>query len=147
MSYNLFLLLNVNHEPEPLLDYIAKHLERTGPTTFCFDQSPDVFFSAEYLREGSDTSLAIDIPFGAEETTLRHVFDFVTQLQEYIQFQLLDPQLGVVVEAAHTDRIYNKWKDSNLEALQTYADGHHFLRTIEVRDGKKTMIEAIRFQE
>ncbi|MCI0606414.1 tetratricopeptide repeat protein [bacterium] len=147
MSYNLFLLLNINHEPEPLLDFIGTHLERTGPTTFCIDHSPDTFFSAEYLREGSDSSLAIDIPFGSEETALREVFDFMTELQEYIQFQLLDPQLGGLVEPNETERIYAKWKDSNVQALENFSDGHHFLRSMEVREGKKTMIEAIRFRE
>jgi tetratricopeptide (TPR) repeat protein len=147
MSYNLFLLLNVNHETEPLLEFISKQLERTGPTTFCMDQSPDSFFTVEYLREGTESSLAIDIPYGAEEATLRHVFDFMTRLQEYIQFQLLDPQIGSLLEANQTDRIFAKWRDSNLEALQSYSDGHHFLRNVEVRDGQKVMIEAIRFKE
>ena len=147
MSYNLFLLLNVNHERNPLLDYIGKRLERTSDASFCLDQSPDVFFSAEYLHEGSDTSFVIDIPFGAEERVVREVLDFLTYLEQYIQFQVLDPQLGKIVKSSETNEILQKWKTANLQALKTFGDGHHFLRTMEERDGKKVMIEAMRFQE
>jgi tetratricopeptide (TPR) repeat protein len=147
MSYTLFLLLNVNHDKAGLIEYIAKRLERTGEASFCFDESPDNFFSIEYLQEGSDTSLAVDIPFGAEERVMLDVFDFMTYLQEYVQFQVLDPQLGRLTDASETPQILQKWKSANLEALQQFGDGHHFLRTIMERDGKKTMVEAIRMKE
>lgn len=147
MSYNLFLLLNANHEVEPLMDYIGKRLERTSDTSFCLDQSPDAFFAVDYLHEGTDTSLVMDIPFGAEETVVREVLDFLTYLEEYMQFQVLDPQLGKTIKSAETRQILEKWKAANLEALKTFEDGHHFLRTIEERNGKKIMIEAMRFQE
>ncbi len=147
MSYNLFLLLNANHEVEPLMDYIGKRLERTSSTSFCLDQSPDVFFSIDYLREGNDTSLVMDVPFGAEEIVVREVLDFLTYLEEYMQFQVLDPQLGKIVKTAETREILEKWKAANLEALKTFGDGHHFLRAVEEREGKKIMVEAMRFQE
>jgi tetratricopeptide (TPR) repeat protein len=147
MSYTIFLLLNVNHEKPGLLDYVGKRLERTGEQSFCFDESPDSFFSAEYLKEGVDTSLALDIPFGAEERVMRDVFDFMTYLQEYIQFQVLDPQLGRLTEPSETPLILQKWKSANQEALKEFGDGHHFLRTIVERDGKKSMVEAIRLKE
>ncbi len=147
MSYNLFLLLNVNHEIEPLMDYIGKRLERTAGGSFCMDQSPDVFFSVEYLHEGTDTSLVVDVPFGAEEIVVREVLDFLTYLEEFMQFQVLDPQLGKIIKSAETREILEKWKAANLEALKTFGDGHHFLRTIEEREGKKIMIEAMKFQE
>ena len=147
MSYNLFLLLNVNHERESLLDYIGKRLERIAPNAFCLDQSPDIFFSVEYLQEGKDTSLVIDIPFGADQGVLPAVFDFMTYVQDYIQFQVLDPQLGKLLEPNQINQVHEKWRTSNLKALQTYRDGHHFLRGIEVRDGQKIMIEAARFRE
>ncbi|MCI0417113.1 tetratricopeptide repeat protein [bacterium] len=147
MSYTLFLLLNVNHEKEALLGYIAKRLEQTGQESFCFDESPESFFAIEYMQEGSDTSLALDIPYGAEEKVLRDVFDFMTYLESYIQFQVLDPQIGRIMESNESDQIIEKWKNANTEALKQYADGHHFLRTVAERDGKKSMIEAIKFQE
>ena len=147
MSYNLFLLLNTNHEKEALLECIAKRLERTGETSFCYDQSPDIFFSAEYLQEGMDTSLCIDIPFGADDEVLREVLDFMTYLQESIQFQVLDPQIGRLMEPQQSQAILETWKEANLKALQRYSDGHHFLRTVETRDGKKVMIEATRHKE
>ena len=147
MSYTLFLLLNVNHEKEPFLSYIAKRLEQTGQASFCFDESPDSFFTVEYMQEGTDSSLAIDIPYGAEEKVLRDVLDFMTYLEGYIQFQVLDPQLGRLMEANESQQIFQKWKTANTEALQQYGDGHHFLRTVAERDGKKSMIEAIKFQE
>lgn len=143
----MFLLLNVNHEKEPFLNYIGKRLEVTGPTSFCFDESPDSFFTVEYMQEGTDSSLAIDIPYGAEEKVLRDVLDFMTYLESYIQFQVLDPQLGRLMEANESQLIFQKWKSANTEALQQYGDGHHFLRTVAERDGKKSMIEAIKFQE
>lgn len=147
MSYTLFLLLNVNHEKESLLSFIAKRLEKTGPGSFCFDESPDSFFTVEYMQEGTDSSLAIDIPYGAEEKVLRDVFDFMTYLESYIQFQVLDPQLGRLLEPNESKNIFQKWRTSNTEALQQYGDGHHFLRTVMERDGKKSMVEAIKFQE
>jgi len=147
MSYNLFLLLNPNHEKEGLLKYLGRRLEQTGPASFCFDQSPESFFSVEYLQEDQDTSLAIDIPFGGEETVVRDVLDFMTYLEEYIQFQVLDPQIGRLTESSDAAEILKKWKISNAEALESYSDGHHFLRTISERDGKKSMVEAMRFQE
>jgi tetratricopeptide (TPR) repeat protein len=147
MSYTLFLLLNPNHEKHELIKYIAKRLEQTGEESFCFDESPDSFFSAEYLQESKDTSLAIDIPYGAEERVVRDVLDFLTYLEAYIQFQVLDPQIGKVAESSEAPQILKKWKTSNAEALQNYSDGHHFLRTVAERDGKKSMIEAIRFTE
>ena len=147
MSYNLFLLLNINHEIEPLMEHIGKRLERTAGSSFCLDHSPDAFFSVDYLREGNDTSLVVDIPFGAEEIVVREVLDFLTYLEEYMQFQMLDPQMGKTVKPAETREILEKWKAANLEALKTFGDGHHFLRTIEERNGKKIMIEAMRFQE
>ena len=147
MSYTLFLLLNVNHEKDSLLNYIAKRLEQTGPESFCFDESPDSFFTVEYMQESTDSSLAIDIPYGAEERVLRDVFDFMTYLESYIQFQVLDPKLGRLLEPNESQNIFQKWKTSNNEALQQYGDGHHFLRTVMERDGKKSMVEAIKFQE
>jgi tetratricopeptide (TPR) repeat protein len=147
MSYNLFLLLNTNHEKEPLLDYIGKQLEQTGPQSFCLDQSPDIFFSVEYLQEGLDTSLCIDIPFGADEDVLKEVLNFMTYLQETIQFQVLDPQIGRILEPDQTRLIIDAWKNANLQALENYGDGHHFLRNVEIRDEKKAMIEAIRYKE
>jgi len=147
MSYTLFLLLNANHEPEGLMKYLGRRLEQTGPSSFCFDQSPESFFSVEYLREGKDTSLAIDIPFGGEEGVIRDVLDFMTYLESYIQFQVLDPQIGRLTESSDAPEILKKWKTSNAEALTTYSDGHHFLRTMTEQDGKKVMVEAIRFQE
>jgi tetratricopeptide (TPR) repeat protein len=147
MSYTLFLLLNPNHEKQELLKYIGKRLEETSEQSFCFDESPDSFFSVDYMQEGNDSSLAIDIPYGAEERVVRNVLDFLTYLEPYIQFQVLDPQIGKLTESSEAARILNKWKTSNIEALETYSDGHHFLRTIAERDGKKSMIEAIRFTE
>ena len=147
MSYTLFLLLNANHEKDGLLKYLARRLEQTGPTSFCFDQSPESFFSVEYLQEGQDTSLAIDIPFGGEETVIKDVLDFMTYLETYIQFQVLDPQIGRLTEASDAPEILRKWKTSNEEALTNYSDGHYFVRTIAEKDGKKSMVEAIRFQE
>jgi tetratricopeptide (TPR) repeat protein len=147
VSYTLFLLLNVNHEPEPFLDYLAARLERTGKESFCMDESPDNFFSVEYLAEGEDRSLCIDIPFGAEEATLRSVFDFLSYVEERIQVQVLDPQLGRIMKSSEVNQIIEHWKTLNLQALESYADGHHFLRNVEMRDGRKIMIEAIRFVE
>lgn len=147
MSYTLFLLLNVNHEKEPLLESLAEQIERTGEQTFCMDQSPDNFYSVEYLAEGQDRSLCVDIPFGAEEVTLRSVLDLLTYLEERIQVQVLDPQLGRIVKSAEANQILENWKVLNLQALESYADGHHFLRNVEMRDGRKVMIEAIRFAE
>lgn len=147
MSYTLFLLLNVNHEKVGLLNHIEKKLERTGHESFCFDESPDSFFSVEYLKEGSDTSLAIDIPFGSEERVIRDVFHFMTYLEPYIQFQVLDPQLGRLTESSESGLILQKWKEANRQALQQYADGHHFLRPIVEREGKKSMVEAVRIAE
>ena len=147
MSYNLFLLLNVNHERDRLFEYIGKKLEQTGPESFCLDESPDVFFSIEYLQEGNDTSLVIDIPFGGEEIVIRQVFDLLTYLEGYMQFQLLDPQLGRIVKTSDAAQIYEKYRQSNLQALENFTDGHHFLRIMEERDGKKTMVEAVRFKE
>jgi tetratricopeptide (TPR) repeat protein len=147
MSYTLFLLLNPNHEKEELVKYIGKRLEQTSEHSFCFDESPDSFFSVEYMQEGSDSSLAIDIPYGGEERVVRDVLDFLTYLEPYIQFQVLDPQIGKVTESSEAAQILKKWKISNAEALQNYSDGHHFLRTVAERDGKKSMIEAIRFTE
>jgi tetratricopeptide (TPR) repeat protein len=92
-------------------------------------------------------SLAIDIPFGGEEAVVRDVLDFMTYLQIYIQFQVLDPQIGRLTESSDAPEILKKWKTANAEALANYADGHHFLRTVAERDGKKSMIEAIRFAE
>jgi Tfp pilus assembly protein PilF len=40
-----------------------------------------------------------------------------------------------------------KWNAANREALQQYGDGHHFLRTLVEKDGKKSMVEAIRMAE
>ena len=147
MSYTLFLLLNVNHEKPALLRHIAKKLEQTGHESFCFDESPDSFFSVEYLKEGSDTSLAIDIPYGAEERVIRDVLDFMTYLESYIQFQVLDPQLGKLTESSEAPNVLHKWKESNRQALEQYSDGHYFLRTMVDRDGKKTMVEAIKLAE
>jgi len=147
MSYTLFLLLNPNHEKEELLKYLGKRLEQTGEQSFCFDESPDSFFSVDYMKEGNDTSLAIDIPFGGEERVVRDVLDFLTYFEPYIQFQVLDPQIGKVTESSEAAQILKKWKTSNAEALANYSDGHHFLRTLAQRDGKKSMIEAIRFTE
>jgi tetratricopeptide (TPR) repeat protein len=147
MSYNLFLLLNANHEKEGLLKYLERRLEQTGPSSFCFDQSPESFFSVEYLQEGKDTSLAIDIPFGGEEAVVKDVLDFMTYLESYIQFQVLDPQIGRLTDSSDAPEILKKWKSSNAEALANYSDGHYFVRTIAERDGKKSMVEAIRFQE
>jgi tetratricopeptide (TPR) repeat protein len=137
----------VNHEKESLLGYIAKRLEQTSEGSFCFDESPDSFFSVEYMQEGTDSSLAIDIPYGADEKVMRDVFDFMTYLESYIQFQVLDPQLGRLLEPNESTNILQKWKASNSEALQQYGDGHHFLRTVMEREGKKSMVEAIKFQE
>ncbi len=147
MSYTLFLLLNPNHHKDELLKYIGKRLEQTGEQSFCFDESPDSFFTVEYMLEDKDSSLAIDIPYGAEERVVRDVLDFLTYLESYIQFQVLDPQIGKVTESSEAAQILKKWKISNAEALANYSDGHHFLRTIAERDGKKSMIEAIRFTE
>ncbi len=147
MSYNLFLLLNVNHEKDRLFEFIGEKLERTGPESFCLDESPDVFFSVEYLQEGNDTSLVVDIPFGGEDTGMRQVLDFLTSLEDYMQFQLLDPQLGRIVKSGDAAQMYEKYRQSNLEALENFADGHHFLRIMEERDGKKIMVEAVRFKE
>ena len=146
MSYTIFLLLNVNHEKNGLLDFIGKGLERSGQS-FCYDRSPDSFFTVEYLQEGKDTSLAIDIPYGGEEHVLKDVLDFLTNLQSYIQFQVLDPQIGRIMESEETPQILEKFKKSNLEALQQFGDGHHFLRTVVMRDGKKAMAEAIKLTE
>ena len=147
MSYNLFLLLNPNHEKEGLIQFLTEHLENSGIDRFCFDQSPDIYFSLEYMKEGNDTSLAIDIPFGAEEQVIKEVFDFMTELQTYIQFQVLDPQIGTIIESENTRQIMESWKENNREALESYRDGHHFLRSMDEREGQKMMIEAIRFKE
>ncbi len=147
MSYTLFLLLNVNHEKGPLLNYISKRLERTSEASFCFDESPESFFSVDYMQEGTDASLAIDVPFGGEERVIRDIFDFMTYLESTIQFQVLDPQLGRLTDSSQSQQILEKWKAANQEALSNYGDGHHFLRTMAERDGKKSMIEAIRIQE
>ena len=64
-----------------------------------------------------------------------------------MQVQVLDPQIGGIVKSADAGNIVEKWKTLNLQALENYSDGHHFLRNLEIRDGRKTMIEAIRFLE
>jgi len=147
MSYNLFLLLNVNHEKERLLEYIGARLEQTTDRSFCLDQSPDSFFSVEYLEEGNDRSLAIDIPFGAEESAIKDVLDFMTYMEDYVQFQTLDPQIGRILKSSEAGEIWKKWSKANREAVDSFADGHHFLRIVEERDGGKVMVEAIRYQE
>lgn len=147
MSYTLFLLLNVNHDRAELLHYIGQRLEQTGDASFCMDQSPDLFFSVEYLAEDEDRSLCLDIPFGGEETTIRSVLDFLAYVEERIQVKVLDPQIGKVLKFEEAGQIIDQWKKLNLQALESYADGHHFLRNVEERDGRKTMVEAIRFVE
>lgn len=147
MSYTLFLLLNVNHDREDLLDYIGGRLERIDAASFCMDQSPDAFFSAEYLAEGDDRSICVDIPFGGEDSTIRSVLDFITYIEEKIQVQVLDPQIGKTLKSQEAGRILDQWKKLNLQALDSYADGHHFLRNMEEREGRKIMVEAIRFVE
>ena len=144
MSYTLFLLLNANHEKEGLLKFLGRRLEQTSPSSFCFDQSPESFFSVEYLQEGNDTSLAIDIPFGGEESVVKDVLDFLTYLETYIQFQVLDPQLGRLTESSDAAEILKKWKASNAEAIESFSDGHYFLRTLTEQNGKKSMVEAAR---
>ena len=57
-------------------------LEKIDATHFCLDESPDVFFTVEYLSEGTDRSLCIDIPFGAEEAVMSSVLDFVTHVEK-----------------------------------------------------------------
>lgn len=147
MSYTLFLLLNVNHDRDELLNHLASRLEQTGPASFCLDQSPDVFFTVEYLEEASDRSLCIDIPFGCEETTLRSVLDLMEEVEQKVQVQVLDPQIGKTVSSSEAGQIIDRWRVLNLQALESYADGHHFLRNVELRDSRKTMVEAIRFVE
>jgi tetratricopeptide (TPR) repeat protein len=147
MSYTLFLLLNVNHSKEDLVQHLAARLEQTGPETFCLDRSPDLFFTVDYLTEEKDTSLCVDIPFGSEETVLKEVVDLMTYMEEIVQIQVLDPQLGQTLKPAEAVQIVGKWRELNLQALRNYADGCHFLRDVQNREGKKVMIEAIRFQE
>jgi tetratricopeptide (TPR) repeat protein len=147
MSYTLFLLLNVNHDKQDLINHLAGQLEKTGEETFCLDEAPDIFFTVDYLKEDKDTSLCIDIPFGSEEATLKEVLDLITDVEKKVQVQVLDPQLGKTLKPSDAGEIIQKWRDLNLQALRNYADGHHFLRDVQVRDGKKIMIEAIRFQE
>ena len=110
MSYTLFLLLNVNHEPEDLLNHIAGRMERQGPAYFCLDQSPDIFFTAEYLSEGNDRSICIDIPFGSEEGVMRSVLDFITYIEEKLQVQVLDPQIGGLIKSPEAGQIIEKFK-------------------------------------
>lgn len=147
MSYTLFLLLNVNHDKQDLINHLSGRLEKTGEETFCLDEAPDIFFTVDYLKEDKDTSLCIDIPFGSEEAALKEVLELITQVEKKIQIQVLDPQLGKTLKPSEASEIIEKWKDLNLQALRNYADGHHFLRDVQVREGKKVMIEAIRFQE
>jgi tetratricopeptide (TPR) repeat protein len=147
MSYTIFLLLNVNHETSDLFPYLEKKLAQTSPGSFCLDQSPDVFFTVDYLKEEKDTSLCVDIPFGSEETVLKEVFDLLAYLEERIQFQIMDPQLGKVLKPAEADQIIDKFRSLNLQALNNYADGHHFLRNVEERNGRRVMIEATKFKE
>jgi tetratricopeptide (TPR) repeat protein len=147
MSYTIFLLLNVNHETSDLFPYLEKKLEQTSPGSFCFDQSPDIFFTLDYLKEENDTSLCIDIPYGAEEAVLKEVFDLLAYIEERIQYRIMDPQLGRILKLQEADQIIDKYRSLNLDALKNYADGHHFLRNVEVRNGRKVMVEAIKFKE
>jgi tetratricopeptide (TPR) repeat protein len=147
MSYTLFLLLNVNHDKQDVINLLSGQLEKTGEETFCLDQAPDIFFSVDYLKEDKDTSLCIDIPFGSEEAAFKEILDLVTEVEKKIQIQVLDPQLGKTLKPSQAGEIVEKWRELNLQALRNYADGHHFLRDVQIRDGKKIMIEAIRFQE
>ena len=147
MSYTIFLLLNVNHETGDLFPYLEKKLEHVSPGSFCFDQSPDVFFTLDYLKEEKDTSLCIDIPFGGEETVLKEVFDLLDYVEERIQYQIMDPQLGKIIKSAEAEQIIDKYRSLNLQALNSYADGHHFLRNVEQRNNRKVMVEAIKFKE
>lgn len=147
MSYTLFLLLNVNHYRDEIIQHLLNRLERTAENTFCLDESPDLFFTVEYLHEENDTSLLVDIPFGAEESIMKSVLDFISYVEEKIQVQVFDPQLGKMLKSSQAGEIIDRWKKLNLEALHSYSDGHHFLRSIEEREGQKVMIEAIRFKE
>jgi tetratricopeptide (TPR) repeat protein len=147
MSYTIFLLLNVNHETSDLFPYLEKKLVQTSPGSFCLDQSPDIFYTVDYLKEEKDTSLCVDIPFGSEEGVLKEVFDLLTYLEERIQFQIMDPQLGKIIKSAEADQIIDKFRTLNLQALNTYADGHHFLRNVENRNGRRMMVEATKFKE
>jgi len=148
MSYTLFLLLNANHDKEDLLEHLGRRLEQTGGNTFCLDQSPDIFFSAEYLEEEKDRSICIDIPFGSEDAVIKEVLDFVTHLQEKVQFQVLDPQLGKTMrKPSEAEEIFRKWQSSNLQALRNYSDGHYFLRNVTEENGQKRMVEAIKMRE
>lgn len=147
MSYTIFLLLNVNHETSDLFPYLEKKLEQTSPGSFCFDQSPDIFFTVDYLKEEKDTSLCIDIPFGAEEAVLKEVFDLLSYIEERIQYQIMDPQLGKIIKSSEAEQIIDKYRTLNLQALNTYSDGHHFLRNVEDRNGRRVMVEAIKFKE
>ncbi len=84
MSYTIFLLLNVNHETSDLFPYLEKKIEQNAPGYFCLDQSPDIFLTLDYLKEENDTSLCIDIPFGAEEAVLKELFDLLAYIEERI---------------------------------------------------------------
>lgn len=147
MSYTLFLLLNVNHDRDEILDHLQNRLERTSETTFCMDESPEIFFTVEYLHEETDTSLLLDIPFGAEESIMKSVMDLISYVEEKIQVKVFDPQLGKMLNSSQASEIIDRWKKLNLEALHSYSDGHHFMRTVEEREGRKVMIEAIKFKE
>lgn len=147
MSYTIFLLLNVNHETSDLFPYLEKKLLHISPGSFCFDQSPDIFFTVDYLKEETDTSLCIDMPFGAEEAVLKEVFDLLAYIEERIQYQIMDPQLGRVIKTSEAEMIIDKYRTLNLQALETYSDGHHFLRNLEERNGRRVMVEATKFKE
>jgi Tfp pilus assembly protein PilF len=55
--------------------------------------------------------------------------------------------LGKVLKPAEADQIIDKFRSLNLQALNNYADGHHFLRNVEERNGRRVMIEATKFKE
>lgn len=147
MSYTLFLLLNVNHRQEDLFACLNEKLEPNGATSFCVDRAPDVFYSVEYLKEGNDTSLCIDIPFGAEGTIMREILDLMTHVQQRIQFQVFDPQMGRIVKEQEVPDLISQWQTTNLVALKNYSNGHYFLRSVEEREGSRTMIEATKYAE
>ncbi|PWT93526.1 MAG: hypothetical protein C5B54_01705 [Acidobacteria bacterium] len=147
MSYTLFLLLNVNHDKDDVLEHVGQRLEKTGDKSFCFDSSPDIFFTAEYLEEKEDRSICVDIPFGAEDAVIKEVFDFITYLETRVQVQVLDPQVGRTLKPSDGEEVFRKWQNLNLQALRNYSDGHYFLRNVDEKDGKKRMVEAIKFHE
>ena len=145
MSYDVFIQIDPPvaraNVQECLLAIRGAHIN--GTWGIAISPTPDVFVTID-LKDDPADSATLSFAYGGSPEEPNVLLEVAAILAAAYSCSIFDPQVGSEVSIQGLQSALCSWNRTNLQVLQRYADGFHFVRDLNETTNGRIMLEAQR---